>query len=133
MRARIVGLVFLLGLVAVGVATAGTNDQLEHASHRDGEVPRTRRRRSAGELQAVEGRVELEYKLIAANIENVLQAHIHMAPAGINGPIVAWLYPSAPPGTAHAGTVEWNARRGHDHRCESRRPARRSAAGVAPS
>lgn len=40
---------------------------------------------------------ELHYKLIVANIENVLQAHIHMAPAGQNGMIVAWLYPSAPP------------------------------------
>jgi hypothetical protein len=39
----------------------------------------------------------LSYKLIVANIENVRQAHIHRAAAGVNGPIVAWLYPSAPP------------------------------------
>jgi hypothetical protein len=35
-----------------------------------------------------------DYKLIASNIENVVQAHIHCAPAGTNGPIVVWLYPS---------------------------------------
>ena len=35
-----------------------------------------------------------EFKLIASNIENVVQAHIHCAPAGSNGPIVVWLYPS---------------------------------------
>lgn len=40
---------------------------------------------------------ELHYKLIVANIENVLQAHIHVAPAGVNGPVVAWLYPDGPP------------------------------------
>jgi hypothetical protein len=40
---------------------------------------------------------ELSYKLIVANIENVAQAHIHVGPVGENGPIVAWLYPSAPP------------------------------------
>ncbi|WP_240676275.1 CHRD domain-containing protein [Botryobacter ruber] len=40
---------------------------------------------------------ELHYKLIVANIQNVLQAHIHSAPVGENGPIVVWLYPSGPP------------------------------------
>jgi hypothetical protein len=40
---------------------------------------------------------ELHYRLIVANIENVTQAHIHLAPAGVNGPVVAWLYPDAPP------------------------------------
>lgn len=39
----------------------------------------------------------LSYKLIVANIEDVLMAHIHVAPTGQNGPVVAWLYPSAPP------------------------------------
>ena len=35
---------------------------------------------------------ELSYKLIVDNIENVRMAHIHMAPAGSNGGVVAWLY-----------------------------------------
>jgi hypothetical protein len=35
---------------------------------------------------------ELHYKLIVANIENVVQAHIHLAPRGVNGNIVAFLY-----------------------------------------
>jgi hypothetical protein len=39
----------------------------------------------------------LHYRLIVANIENVTMAHIHLAPAGANGPVVVWLYPSAPP------------------------------------
>ncbi len=40
---------------------------------------------------------QLSYRLIVANLENVIQAHIHLAPAGVNGPVVAWLYPSGPP------------------------------------
>jgi CHRD domain len=36
----------------------------------------------------------VDYRLIASNIENITQAHIHCAPAGTNGPIVMWLYPS---------------------------------------
>jgi hypothetical protein len=40
---------------------------------------------------------EISYKLIVANIENVTQAHIHLGPAGMNGPVIVWLYPSGPP------------------------------------
>lgn len=40
---------------------------------------------------------ELTYKLIAANIENITQAHIHCGAAGVNGPVVVFLYPAAPP------------------------------------
>jgi hypothetical protein len=41
---------------------------------------------------------KLHYKLIAANIDNAFMAHIHMGPAGANGPIVVWLFPSTTPG-----------------------------------
>lgn len=47
---------------------------------------------------------ELTYRLIVANIENVLMAHIHVADAGTNGPVATWLYPSAPPATLIPGT-----------------------------
>jgi hypothetical protein len=40
---------------------------------------------------------EIRYRLIVANIENVTQAHIHLAPVGANGGVVAWLYPESPP------------------------------------
>jgi hypothetical protein len=48
-------------------------------------------------FQLNEDGTELSYKLIVANIENVFQAHIHRAAAGVNGPIVVWLYPSTAP------------------------------------
>lgn len=40
---------------------------------------------------------QLRYKLIVANIENVLMAHIHCGPRGVNGPVTVWLYPEGPP------------------------------------
>jgi hypothetical protein len=40
---------------------------------------------------------EMEFRLIVANLENVIQAHIHCGPRGVNGPVVLWLYPPAPP------------------------------------
>ena len=33
------------------------------------------------------------FRLIASNIDNVIMAHIHCAPAGMNGGIRIWLYP----------------------------------------
>ncbi len=51
---------------------------------------------------------ELSYRLIVANIENVRMAHIHLAPAGENGPVVAWLYPSAPPAQKIEGRFDGN-------------------------
>ncbi len=46
----------------------------------------------------------VSYRLIVANIENVTQAHIHIAPAGVNGPIAVWLYPgTAPPANPPGG------------------------------
>jgi hypothetical protein len=38
--------------------------------------------------------LSFDYKLIASNIDNITQAHIHCGPPGANGPIVVWLYPS---------------------------------------
>jgi hypothetical protein len=40
----------------------------------------------------------LEYKLIVANIENVVAAHIHLGARGVNGPVVVFLYGPAPAG-----------------------------------
>ena len=48
----------------------------------------------------------LSYRLIVANIENVRMAHIHRAPAGANGPVVAWLYPSGPPPVTIPGRTD---------------------------
>lgn len=47
----------------------------------------------------------LEYKLIVANIHNVRMAHIHLAPVGVNGGVVVWLYPDSPPPQLIEGRV----------------------------
>ena len=40
----------------------------------------------------------LSYKLIVANIDNVVASHIHIGPAGVNGPVVLFLYCTVAPG-----------------------------------
>ena len=40
----------------------------------------------------------ITYRLIVANIDNVIMAHIHLAAAGVNGPVVAFLFGPVDPG-----------------------------------
>lgn len=49
----------------------------------------------------------MSYKVNVANLENITMAHIHRMPASGtgNGPIIAWLYPSAPPAVLIPGTT----------------------------
>jgi len=63
----------------------------------------------------------IDYSLSVANLHDVLQAHIHVAPPGVNGPVVVFLYPSAPPaqlipgrfsGILMTGTITANDLRG---------------------
>ncbi len=63
------------------------------------EVP-THDTRAVGEikLQLSEDGTEVEYRLISSNIDNVFMAHIHVAPAGVNGPIVVFLFGPVAPG-----------------------------------
>ena len=98
MRTRVVLLAFALGFVAVGMAAAGLNGRWSAHATGDSEVPPNASRAQAqANLKLSDDGLSLSYRLNVANIENVLQAHIHMAAAGVNGPIVAWLYPSGPP------------------------------------
>ncbi|HEU4757443.1 MAG TPA: CHRD domain-containing protein [Agromyces sp.] len=48
---------------------------------------------------------ELEYRLIVANLDNAVAAHIHIGPAGVNGPVVAFLFGPAAPGSGQTSGV----------------------------
>jgi plastocyanin len=39
----------------------------------------------------------LTYKITISNVENITMSHIHIAPAGQDGPPIVWLYPDEPP------------------------------------
>ena len=45
----------------------------------------------------------LSYRLYVADIDDVLMAHIHIAPAGQEGPAAVWLYPAHPPAMEKEG------------------------------
>ena len=68
-----------------------------HMTGADETPPRPSKAQGQLTLWLSEDGSSLRYKLVVANIEDVTQAHIHLAPAGAPGPVIAWLYPAAPP------------------------------------
>jgi hypothetical protein len=93
-------------LALAAPANAGDRNFVAHLSARD-EVPSNE---SLAQGQAIfhlsaDG-TQLDYTLIAANIDNVVFAHIHLAPAGVNGPVVAFLFgPAAAGGGRFSGVL----------------------------
>ncbi len=98
MKVRLMSVFLLIALVAT-VGTAAADSARNFRAHVNGAGAGTE---SLGQGQAIfqfsDDGLELHYKLIVANIENVTMAHIHLAsePGG-NGPPVLWLYPDGPP------------------------------------
>lgn len=94
-------------MLAVGTMALAADSTLLAHLNSDDEVP-------ANDSLAVGNTVfhlsddgtELDFELIVANIHNVFQAHIDLAPEGVNGPIVAFLYgPVASGGGRVQGTI----------------------------
>jgi CHRD domain len=90
--------VFLVGLIVIsGAGAAVLGFWFAHANGAQ-EVP-VRATDATGNAiftLARDGR-SIAYVLTARNLDNVIMAHIHLAPPGVNGPIVVWLYPSTTP------------------------------------
>jgi hypothetical protein len=98
-RRSIYSLIFVVILAISIVAVAAKVDIFRTHLSGDEEVTLNVPTNAQGEaiFRLSEDGNSLHYQLISSNIENILQAHIHLAPSGTNGPIVVWLYPGAPP------------------------------------
>lgn len=71
-----------------------------------GEVPPTDSQgRGSAIFHLSDDGTTLHYKLIVANIEHVTQSHIHLAPVGVNGPIVVFLFGFVPAGVTENGVL----------------------------
>jgi hypothetical protein len=96
---------------AVGVgasASANAPDAKNFVAHLSGdnEVP-VRPTQGQGQLkmQLSKDGLSLDYRIISSNISNIVQSHIHLAPAGVNGPIVLFLYGLVPAGAGRTDGV----------------------------
>jgi hypothetical protein len=101
-----VGAALLLLLAVAGLAAAGENRNYSVHLNGDTEVPANA---SLAAGQAIfslspDG-TSLDYRLIVANLDNPVAAHIHVGPPGVNGPVVAFLFGPAPPGGGTANGV----------------------------
>lgn len=93
---RVWMLVLVMIMLGAAPALAGGNSDT-YTAHLDGagEVPDVV---TLAQGQAVfkVGDGEISYRLIASNIDQAVQAHIHLGTAEVNGPVVAFLFgPSA--------------------------------------
>ena len=52
--------------------------------------------RGLAKLQLSSDGLTMSYILIASNIDNVRQAHIHIGPPGVNGPVAVFLFGPGP-------------------------------------
>jgi hypothetical protein len=95
--------------VAAGRRRSGGNRNFRTHLSGDEEVPPvdTDAQGQAG-FQLNRAGDELQYKLVVANIEDVVASHIHCAPAGANGPVGVTLFgggPTSDPGTLAEGAI----------------------------
>src|SRR2546427_13241473 len=95
-------------LVASQSAAPGVPAPLNFVAHLTGasEVP-ARETPAVGEVkfQLSPDGTQLEYRLISSNIHNVIASHIHLAPAGVNGPITVFLFGPAAAGGGRSDGV----------------------------
>jgi len=88
-------------LIAVGAAAAKPSSYRAHLSG-DEEVPAVDTNAVGQALfQLNSDGTELSFKLITANIDDVVASHIHCAPAGVNGGVGVTLFAGAPAGPAN--------------------------------
>ena len=97
-RTRTIGLVAAAIVLTAGSAFAANSKNVGTHLHGDEEVPaRPTRAQGQATFRVNDDGTAIRYKLNVANIENVIMAHIHIAPPGENGGVVVWLYPSTTP------------------------------------
>lgn len=98
------------GSAATGAQSAKGETPENHRAHLSGDqevftagtlpTPAVSNAQGQGIFQISKDGNSFDFKLIASNISNIVQAHIHCGLPGTNGPIVVWLYPSVTATTA---------------------------------
>src|SRR2546428_2992416 len=113
---RIIGLTLLaMALVTAAFALTVARADDESGLHwnavlagiNERPAPRDTSARGVAIFQLSADGESIHYKVIAANINNVIMAHIHLGDANTAGPVIVWLYPigGPPPAAAPGGRL----------------------------
>jgi hypothetical protein len=87
-------------------ASANASQNFNAQPYGGGEVPpNDSRGRGSAVFHLSDDGTTLHYKLIVANIDHVTQSHIHLAPAGVNGPVVVFLFGFVAGGVTENGVL----------------------------
>src|SRR2546427_3183163 len=76
---------------------AGTQWNAVLAGINERPTPRDTQARGVAIFELSADGESMHYKVIAANINNVIMAHIHLGDANTAGPVIVWLYPIGGP------------------------------------
>ena len=94
-------MVVMLLLAMTGVASAAPAESKNFVSRLSGAeevIPRDTNARGKAIFKLSQDGSELSFRLIVANIENVVAAHIHCGAPGVNGPVGITLFSGGIPG-----------------------------------
>ena len=96
-RIVILGTLLVLALLVAGPAAASSGRNFRAHLEGRNEVPAVSTRgQGQAIIQISDDETSLEFKLIAANITDVTQAHIHCGAEDVAGPVVVFLYGFGP-------------------------------------
>jgi hypothetical protein len=92
-------------LLAAQVASAKPENFVASLSGDQEVPPLETRARGQAKLQLDASGTELSFRLLVSNLDGVTQAHIHCGAAGVNGPVVIFLFGLQPGGVDVNGVL----------------------------
>src|SRR3954462_9480327 len=95
---RLVALSMLIMIASVSAVAANTANFGTPLKGSEENPPRPSHGQGEARFKLSDDGTAIHYKLIASNIDNVVASHIHLGAPGVNGPIVVFLYGTAPSG-----------------------------------
>lgn len=105
-KVLVIGLLALAAVAAAATAVAASDRNFGvHLKGRNEIPPRPTNAQGQALFRLSDDGSSIEYKVIAANLHNLVAGHIHLGAETDNGPVVAFLVPNMPAGGGRVSGV----------------------------